>query len=262
MSNASRKTTYKLGEVCEVTDTQPYVLRFWESEFPQLRPKKGRSGQPVYRRKDVDIILRIKQLLHDEEYSIGDAREKLAEELGEDGGGQFSLLEAIENEPAREDRSSADAQKADTAEAAAETAEETPDAAEAAAPARSGPRGLPSRQSGDWVERDRYNDAVQEIARLKREIADLDGVVVAVPLQRRKRCAGPAPAAKSAAAAPPTGARSPNWNAPATPCAAGPSRSSAWKRPARSCAARSIRSRPWSKPAWSCGAGPSTPRPR
>jgi DNA-binding transcriptional MerR regulator len=71
------KPHYKLGEVCEIADTQPYVLRFWESEFPQLSPRKSRTGHPIYTRDDVDLILRIKRLLHDQEFTLADARERL-----------------------------------------------------------------------------------------------------------------------------------------------------------------------------------------
>ena len=71
------KLFYKIGEVCELTDTQPYVLRFWESEFPQLAPRKNRSGQRVYQRKDIDTVLRIKKLLYDEEYTIAGVRTTL-----------------------------------------------------------------------------------------------------------------------------------------------------------------------------------------
>jgi DNA-binding transcriptional MerR regulator len=76
------KPFYKIAEVCQYTDTQPYVIRFWESEFPQLAPTKGRSGQRVYRREDIDLILRIKRLLHEEEYTIAGARRRLEEESG------------------------------------------------------------------------------------------------------------------------------------------------------------------------------------
>ena len=76
-SEVPNKLFYKIGEVCEITDTQPYVLRFWESEFPQLAPRKNRSGQRVYQRKDIDTVLRIKQLLYEEEYTIAGARKKL-----------------------------------------------------------------------------------------------------------------------------------------------------------------------------------------
>jgi DNA-binding transcriptional MerR regulator len=76
-----RKSFYKLSEVCRYTDTQPYVLRFWESEFPQLNPDKSASGQRLYRKRDIDLVRRIKELLYDEEYTLDGARKRLAEEL-------------------------------------------------------------------------------------------------------------------------------------------------------------------------------------
>ncbi|HET6373985.1 MAG TPA: MerR family transcriptional regulator [Candidatus Polarisedimenticolia bacterium] len=79
-SEIPNKLFYKIGEVCEITDTQPYVLRFWESEFPQLAPRKNRSGQRVYQRKDIDTVIRIKKLLYEEEYTIAGARKKLDDE--------------------------------------------------------------------------------------------------------------------------------------------------------------------------------------
>ena len=68
------KLYYKASEVCQITDTQPYVLRFWESEFPQIASEKNRAGQRVYRKEDIDLILRIKKLLYEEEYTIASAR--------------------------------------------------------------------------------------------------------------------------------------------------------------------------------------------
>jgi DNA-binding transcriptional MerR regulator len=76
-----RKAFYRLSEVCQYTDTQPYVLRFWESEFPQLSPQAGAGGQPVYRKKDIEVVCRIKELLYEEECTLEDARKKLAKEL-------------------------------------------------------------------------------------------------------------------------------------------------------------------------------------
>jgi DNA-binding transcriptional MerR regulator len=72
-----KKLFYKIGEVCSLTDTQPYVLRFWESEFPQLAPRKTRTGQRVYRPRDVEMVLEIKKLLYEEGYTIAGARKKL-----------------------------------------------------------------------------------------------------------------------------------------------------------------------------------------
>jgi DNA-binding transcriptional MerR regulator len=76
---------YKIGEVCEATDTQPYVLRFWETEFPQLAPRKSRTGQRIYEKKDIDLVLRIKKLLYEEEFTIAGARKKLEEEAAAAG---------------------------------------------------------------------------------------------------------------------------------------------------------------------------------
>ena len=89
-----KKLFYKIGEVCSLTDTQPYVLRFWESEFPQLAPRKTRTGQRVYRPRDVEMVLEIKKLLYDEGYTIAGARKK----LGMDG----SPSDAEASEPERE----------------------------------------------------------------------------------------------------------------------------------------------------------------
>ena len=72
-----QKLFYKIGEVCELTDTQPYVLRFWESEFPQLAPQKNRSGQRMYRQEDITMVERIKTLLYDEGFTIAGARKRL-----------------------------------------------------------------------------------------------------------------------------------------------------------------------------------------
>ena len=79
------KIYFKIGEVCELVDVQAHVLRYWETEFPQLAPQKNRSGQRSYRRKDVEISLRIKELLYDELYTIAGARKKLQVEIRENG---------------------------------------------------------------------------------------------------------------------------------------------------------------------------------
>ena len=75
------KLFFKIGEVCEITDTQPYVLRYWESEFPALAPAKNSSGQRIYRRRDIETILRIKQLLYEEGFTIAGAKKRLEVEM-------------------------------------------------------------------------------------------------------------------------------------------------------------------------------------
>ena len=64
------KLFFKIGEVCELAGVQAHVLRYWETEFPMLAPQKNRAGQRTYRRRDVEMALRIKQLLYDEQYTI------------------------------------------------------------------------------------------------------------------------------------------------------------------------------------------------
>ncbi len=76
-----QKLFFKIGEVCELAGVQAHVLRYWETEFPMLQPQKNRAGQRTYRRRDVEMALRIKELLYDEQYTIAGAKKKLASEL-------------------------------------------------------------------------------------------------------------------------------------------------------------------------------------
>lgn len=70
---------YSIGEVCTLTDLKPHVLRYWESQFKLLNPAKNRSGNRVYSRREVEVILLVKQLLYTEKYTIDGARLKLDE---------------------------------------------------------------------------------------------------------------------------------------------------------------------------------------
>ncbi len=74
------KLYFRIGEVSELCRIPAYVLRFWESEFPQLRPGKSSTGQRLYRRKDVENVVRIRRLLYDEGYTIAGARQFLKSE--------------------------------------------------------------------------------------------------------------------------------------------------------------------------------------
>ena len=76
------KLYFRIGEVAKLCEVAPYVLRFWESEFPQLKPNKGGTGQRLYRRRDVEMALRVKTLLYDEGYTIAGARQYLKGERG------------------------------------------------------------------------------------------------------------------------------------------------------------------------------------
>jgi len=73
------KKLYKIGEVCRIADVQPYVLRYWETEFPALAPNKSGGGQRLYTQREIDTILRIKQLLYTEGFTIAGAKKKLEE---------------------------------------------------------------------------------------------------------------------------------------------------------------------------------------
>lgn len=75
------KLFFKIGEVCELAGVQAHVLRYWETEFPMLAPQKNRAGQRTYRRRDVEMALRIKELLYDEQYTIAGAKKRLANDL-------------------------------------------------------------------------------------------------------------------------------------------------------------------------------------
>jgi DNA-binding transcriptional MerR regulator len=79
----AEKELYKIGEVCRMADVQPYVLRYWETEFPPLAPNKSGGGQRLYTRREIDIILRIKQLLYSEGFTIAGAKKKLETEMSE-----------------------------------------------------------------------------------------------------------------------------------------------------------------------------------
>lgn len=81
MTADPERKTYKIGEVCRMADLQPYVLRYWETEFPALAPSKSGGGQRTYSQREIDIILRIKQLLYSEGFTIAGAKKKLDTEL-------------------------------------------------------------------------------------------------------------------------------------------------------------------------------------
>ena len=81
MKTFPKKLFYKIGEVCDITQVAPHVIRYWETEFSALKPSKNSSGQRIYRYKDVDLILLIKRLLYDEGYTIAGANKKLQSDV-------------------------------------------------------------------------------------------------------------------------------------------------------------------------------------
>jgi DNA-binding transcriptional MerR regulator len=88
------KLYFRIGEVARLCEVPTYVLRFWESEFPQLKPNKGGTGQRLYRRRDVEMALRVKTLLKEEGYTIPGARQVLKTEFKQKEP-QLSLLSTV-----------------------------------------------------------------------------------------------------------------------------------------------------------------------
>lgn len=99
-----KKLYYSISEVSKITDLEQYVLRYWESEFEQLKPAKNRAGNRIYTNKDIKLILYIKKLLRDERYTIEGAKQVLQSYVPEEEAGeQLELIppstEAQQNQP-------------------------------------------------------------------------------------------------------------------------------------------------------------------
>jgi len=73
------KLYFRIGDVSDIVGVKPYVLRYWESEFPDIKPSKSKSGQRLYKRRDVELLLNIKTLLYNERFTIDGARKQLKE---------------------------------------------------------------------------------------------------------------------------------------------------------------------------------------
>src|SRR5215213_3071752 len=99
------KLFFKIGEVCELAGVQAHVLRYWESEFPMLAPQKNRAGQRVYRKRDVEMALRIKELLYEDQYTIAGAKKRLTNELR---GGAKPRVNGAEDESSNSGSSSSE----------------------------------------------------------------------------------------------------------------------------------------------------------
>lgn len=91
----ARKVYYSIGEVCDLVGLKPHVLRYWETQFDVLSPKKNRAGNRVFRSKDIELILLVKHLLYDEKYTIEGAGQRLLEmrSTGELEEGREEVLE-------------------------------------------------------------------------------------------------------------------------------------------------------------------------
>ena len=121
MAVAKDKLYYKIGEACKILDIQPYVLRYWETEFSILSPSKSKSGQRVYGEEDFALIRRIKELLYDEGFTIAGAKKKLEAEIA-DGGPKTAAPDA-KPEPKKATKKAA-TQPAEPADAPVEESKE------------------------------------------------------------------------------------------------------------------------------------------
>jgi DNA-binding transcriptional MerR regulator len=92
------KQTFKIGEVCEMMQVEPYVLRYWETEFEDLQPPKNAMGQRVYRTRDIEVVYLIKKLLYEEGYTIAGARKQLRKEIVKQDSGSTYDSEHVQDE--------------------------------------------------------------------------------------------------------------------------------------------------------------------
>lgn len=90
-----KRELFKAADVCEVVQVQPYVLRSWEAEFPQIGQAPSGGGPRVYRRADIELVLRIKQLVFDEGLTLSGARRRLEEDTDPSGGGTAVLVDEV-----------------------------------------------------------------------------------------------------------------------------------------------------------------------
>ncbi len=92
------KLFYRIGDVSKISGVEPYVLRYWESEFPFIKPRKSVSGQRVYTKKEIELILQIKRLLYEEKYTIDGVRKKF-EEMKNNKRQSYRTLSSTKNNP-------------------------------------------------------------------------------------------------------------------------------------------------------------------
>ncbi len=92
------KRYFRIGEVSRIIGVEPYVLRYWESEFPQIRPGRADSKQRTYQKKDLELIIEIKRLLYDEKLTIEGARKRLIRKTSNEPAEPADLVEDIKSE--------------------------------------------------------------------------------------------------------------------------------------------------------------------
>jgi DNA-binding transcriptional MerR regulator len=89
------KRYFRIGEVSRIIGVEPYVLRYWESEFPQLRPQRADTNQRTYQKADLQMIMEIKRLLYEEKLTIEGARQRLKQTKKEEGSADKALIDEV-----------------------------------------------------------------------------------------------------------------------------------------------------------------------
>ena len=89
------KRYFRIGEVSRIVGVEPYVLRYWESEFPQIRPQRADTNQRTYQKKDLEVILEVKRLLYEEKLTIEGARRRLKQGVSKNGVSQEQILKEL-----------------------------------------------------------------------------------------------------------------------------------------------------------------------
>jgi DNA-binding transcriptional MerR regulator len=154
------KEFYRLSEVCQFTETQPYVLRFWENEFPELGTEEPLGGRRLYRKADIALIRRIKQLLEQDECSLEEARLRIQQEAAKGSGKVAAVTSAGVTERGA-------GQKAPPRAAAIRRIAAALPPRELAAP-------VAALADPDRVERRRYDDALEEIEDLRLQLREAE----------------------------------------------------------------------------------------
>lgn len=98
MQIPDEKRFFRIGEVSRIIGVEPYVLRYWESEFPQIRPTRADSKQRTYQRKDLEIIIEIKRLLYEEKLTIEGARQRLKHRAEKTPPSKEEILQTVKRE--------------------------------------------------------------------------------------------------------------------------------------------------------------------
>lgn len=176
------KQQYKIADVCRVLDIQPYVLRYWQTEFPALASKKGADGRRDYDAEDLETIRRIKELLYDEGFTIASAKKKLVAELEEGGVRGHPLV--VTEEPASEVESESENELSPENGLPAEEGQGDDSETKAA--------GMEAAAPADALDRpaDRADaPGVGELGALTRRVERLEGGVAALVSQARQLAA-------------------------------------------------------------------------